>query len=136
MPEQVLVRDDDQRVDMLLQFQDAGFGDPHAALALELERLGDHADGEDAGVTGGAGHNGSSAGAGAAAHAGGDEGHVRAGEVIVDLVDRLFSRGAADLRLRAGAQPCVTATPIWIRRSALVMVSAWASVLATTNSTP
>ena len=32
----------------LLQFGDAGVGDAHAALALEVERLGDHADGEDA----------------------------------------------------------------------------------------
>ena len=47
-PEQVLVRDDDQRVDVLLQLVDAGFGDAHAALALELERLGHHADGQDA----------------------------------------------------------------------------------------
>src|SRR5688500_13221110 len=33
-------------------------------------------------------------------------------------------------------RPCVTATPIWMRRSALVIESAWASVLATTKSTP
>ena len=33
-------------------------------------------------------------------------------------------------------RPCVTATPIWIRRSALALVSDWASVFATTNSTP
>ena len=32
--EQVLVRDDDQRVDGLLQLGDAGFGDAHAALRL------------------------------------------------------------------------------------------------------
>ena len=44
------------------------------------------------------------AGAGAAAHAGGDEHHVRAGEMIADLVDHLFRRGAADLGLRAGAE--------------------------------
>src|SRR5262245_15186292 len=33
-------------------------------------------------------------------------------------------------------RPSVTATPIWMMRSALDMVSAWASVLATTKSTP
>src|SRR5215475_10245118 len=32
--------------------------------------------------------------------------------------------------------PSVTATPIWMMRSALDMVSAWASVFATTKSTP
>ena len=47
-PEQVLVRDDDQRIDDLLQLVDAGFGDAHAALAFEVERLGDDADGQDA----------------------------------------------------------------------------------------
>ena len=44
------------------------------------------------------------AGAGAAAHAGGDEHHVRAGEVIADFVDHLLGGGAADLGLRAGAE--------------------------------
>ena len=46
-----------------------------------------------------------SAGAGAAAHAGGDEHHVRAGEMIADLVDHFLGRGAADIGLRAGAEP-------------------------------
>ena len=78
---------------------------PHAALALELERLGDDADGEDAGLARRARHDRRRAGAGAAAHAGGDEGHVRAGEMVGDLVDRLLGGGAADLRLRAGAEP-------------------------------
>ena len=45
------------------------------------------------------------AGAGAAAHAGGDEHHVRAGEVVADLVDHLLGGGAPDLGLRAGAEP-------------------------------
>jgi hypothetical protein len=62
--------------------------------ALELERLGDDADGQDALLAGGAGDDRRRAGAGAAAHAGGDEHHVRAGQVIVDLVDRLLGRGA------------------------------------------
>src|SRR5262249_53915380 len=48
---QVLVRDDKQRVHHQLQLQDAGFGKAHAALALEVERLGDHANGEDAKLT-------------------------------------------------------------------------------------
>ena len=103
-PEQVLVRDDEQRVDMLLQLDDAGLGIAHAALALEMERLGDDADREDAELLGGLGDHGRGAGAGAAAHAGGDEHHMRAVQVIADLVDHLFGRGAADFRLRAGAE--------------------------------
>src|SRR5262249_4533141 len=42
---------DKQRVHHQLQLQDAGFGKAHAALALEVERLGDHAKGEDAKLT-------------------------------------------------------------------------------------
>ena len=88
----------------LLQFGDAGFGEAHAARALEVERLGDHADGEDAELARDLGDDGRGAGAGAAAHAGGDEHHVRAGEMIADLVDHLLGGGAADLGLRAGAE--------------------------------
>ena len=78
----------DQRIDDLLQLGDAGLGDAHAALAFELERLGHDADGEDAHVARGLGDDRRGAGAGAAAHAGGDEHHVRAGEMVADLVDR------------------------------------------------
>ena len=103
-PEQVLVRDDQQRVDGLLQFDDAGLGKAHAALALEVERLGDDADRQDADVRARLARHGRGAGAGAAAHAGGDEHHVRAGQVVADLVDHLLGRGAADFGLRAGAE--------------------------------
>ena len=89
----------------LVQFGDAVLGDAHPAHAFEVERLGDDADGEDAGLLGAARDHRRGAGAGAAAHAGGDEHHVRALEVIADLVDRLFGRGAPDFRLRAGAEP-------------------------------
>ena len=102
--EQVLVRDDDQRVDRLLQLGDAGLGDLHAAPALEMERLGDDADGENAHFARHPCDDRRCAGAGAAAHAGGDEHHMRAGEVIADLLDRLFGRGLADFGLRAGAE--------------------------------
>ena len=75
-----------------------------AARAFEGERLGDDADGQDALVAGGLGDDRRGAGAGAAAHAGGDEAHVRALERLDDLVERLFGRGAADLGPRAGAE--------------------------------
>ena len=77
----------------------------HAALALEVERLGDDADGEDALLLRGARDDRRGAGSGAAAHAGGDEDHVGAGKMIHDLRQRLFRGGRADLRLRAGAEP-------------------------------
>src|SRR5215213_2237507 len=47
-PEEILVRDDQEGVDDLMQFVDTLLGKAHAALALELERLGDHANREDA----------------------------------------------------------------------------------------
>ena len=81
-----------------------GLGDLHAAAALEMERLGDDADGQDAHLARGPGDDGGGAGAGAAAHAGGDEHHVRAGEVIADLLQRLLGGGLADFGLRAGAE--------------------------------
>ena len=103
-PEQVLVRDDQEGVDLLQQFRDAGFGIAHAALALELERLCDDTDGENAELARGPGDDGGSAGAGAAAHAGGDERHVGAGQLIADHFDGLFRRRAAHFGLRAGAE--------------------------------
>ena len=89
----------------LLQLGDAGLGDAHAPRALELERLGDDADGQDAELAGDARDDGGRARAGAAAHAGGDEHHVRAGDLGADLLDRLLGRGLADLGLGAGAEP-------------------------------
>jgi len=56
----------------------ASFGLGHPVAALELEGLGDHADGEDAMFLGRPGDHRRAAGAGAAAHAGSDEYHVGA----------------------------------------------------------
>jgi hypothetical protein len=81
-----------------------GVGEPHAALALEVERLGDHPDREDAQFACDARHHRRGAGSGAAAHARGDEHHVSAGQVVADLVDHLFGGGAADIGLRAGTK--------------------------------
>ena len=72
--------------------------------AFELERLGDDADSEDADFARGARDDRRRAGAGAAAHAGGDEHHVRAGEMVADFLERLFGRGASDFGFRAGAE--------------------------------
>ena len=79
-------------------------GRAHAPLAFELERLGDDADGEDAFLARGAGDDGCGTGAGAAAHASGDEGHVAAGEMRLDVGHGLFGGGRSDVRLGAGAE--------------------------------
>src|SRR5262249_18028055 len=49
-------------------------------------------------------HHGSCTGAGAAAHAGGDERHVGAGELLGDVTHRLFGGDPADVRPGAGAE--------------------------------
>ena len=69
-----------------------------------MERLGDDADGQDALLARRRGDDGRRTGAGAAAHAGGDEHHVGAVEQLQDLGQRLFGGLAADLGPRTGAQ--------------------------------
>ena len=81
-----------------------GLGDAHA-LAFEAERLGHDRDREDAHLARDLGHHRRRAGAGAAAHAGGDEAHVRPGEPLADRLALLERGRAAGLRLRAGAEP-------------------------------
>ena len=102
--EQVLVRDDQQRVDHLLQLDDAGFGKPHAALAFEVEGLGDDADCQNTELARALCNDRRSARSGAAAHAGRNEHHMGAREVIADLVDHFFCRGAPDFGLRTRAE--------------------------------
>ena len=103
--EQVLIGNDDQRIHMLLKGLDPLLGDAHATGAFELERLGDDAHGQNAQFTGGLGDHRRRAGAGAAAHARRDEGHVAAFQVLDDLIQRLLGGALADLRARSGAQP-------------------------------
>ena len=102
--EQILVRDDDQRVDMLLQLVDAAFRRLHAAIALEGEGLGHDADGQDALFTRRLGDDRGRTGAGAAAHAGGDEAHMGAFQRLFDGDDGFFRSRATDFGARTGAQ--------------------------------
>ena len=84
---------------------DALFGHPLPSRSLEDERLGHHAHGERAHLLGDLGDHRGGAGAGAAAHAGGDEHHVCPEQDVVDLLDALLSRLGADAGVPAGAQP-------------------------------
>lgn len=102
--EEVLVRNDDQRIDGLLQFLDALFGKTHAATAFEMERLGNDADRQDALVAGSLCNDRCSTGARTTTHAGSDEAHVGAVQVIDDLIDAFFSGGASDFRLGTGTE--------------------------------
>ena len=103
--EQVLVRDDDQRVDELLQLVDAGLGDAHAVAPSKWKGLVTTPTVRMPYSRATRAITGRRAGAGAAAHAGGDEHHVRAAHRFEDLVERLLGRGAADIGARPGAEP-------------------------------
>ena len=71
-----VVRDDHKGVHPILQLLNAGLGLLHSPAALEPEGLGHHAHSEDSHLLGSLGHDGRRTGAGAAAHAGGDEHHI------------------------------------------------------------
>jgi len=102
--EQVLVRNDDERIDDLLERLDPLVGLAHALGALELERLGHDADGQHTQFTRGLRDDRRGTGARAAAHAGGDEAHVRAGKVIDDFLDGFLGSRSTDCRARTGTQ--------------------------------
>jgi hypothetical protein len=102
--QQPVVRDHDERVDLLLETLHAVVGLHRPTAALEPERAGDHADRQCAGGTGHLGDHGGSAGAGAAALTRGDEHHVGALHHLVDLVVVGFSGRASDLGIAAGAE--------------------------------
>ena len=103
--EQLVVQDDDQRVDVRLELRHAGVGRLQAARAFEVERLGDDADGEDAHLARHPRDHRRRARARAAAHAGGDEEHVRAVYRLADAVHCFFRRRLAGLGLGARTQP-------------------------------
>ena len=104
-PEQVLVGDDDQRVDapcgssampdsaMRMRCWPSKWNGLVTTPTVRMPML-----------AGGLGDDRGGAGAGAAAHAGGDEHHMGAGEVVADFVDDFLGRGRADIGLRTGAQ--------------------------------
>ena len=102
--QQPVVRDDDERVDLVAQLVDADLGGVGPPAALEAERPGHHADGERAERAGDAGHDRRAAGAGAAALARGDEDHVGPLEDLLDLLGVVLGGLPADLGVGAGAE--------------------------------
>ena len=98
-PEQVLVGNNDQRVDPGLHLLDSGIGLCHPALAFEIKWLGDNANRQDAAFTCRPGNHRGSPGAGAATHAGGDEDHVAIGKLAHHRLDAFFGCRASDIRL-------------------------------------
>ena len=82
----------------------SGVRQARPVAAFEHEGLGHDADGEDAALAGRLGDDRGRAGAGAAAHAGGDEDHVGAFDVAGDFVRRFFRRRTPYFRSGARAE--------------------------------
>ena len=78
--------------------------EPHLARAFEAEGLGDHGDGERVEFLGQRSDHRGGAGPGAAAHAGGDEDHVRALQQLHNAVGILERRLTPDFGIGARAQ--------------------------------
>ena len=94
--EQVLIWDDDQRVNIGLQFFNATLGLFHAALAFKFKRLGDHPNSQNAALAGGSGNHWCGSGAGATTHAGGNKDHVAIGQFSHDFLQAFFGGGTAN----------------------------------------
>ena len=90
---------------------DAGLGLVAAALALERERPGHHADGERTELAGDGRDDGRASGAGATALARGDEHHVGAAQQLLDVVLGVLGGLAAHLGVGAGAESAGGVTP-------------------------
>ena len=97
--EQILVWNDDQRVNIGLQFFNAFVGLFHPALALKFKWLGDNANGQNAAFTRSAGNNRCGACAGAATHACGDKHHVAISQFSHHILQAFFSGQPANLGL-------------------------------------
>ena len=110
--EEVLVRNDDQRVNMLLEFGNPRVCRAHSPRTFEQEGLGDDPYRQNVHFTGRAGDNRGSACSGAAAHAGCDEAHMRTLQCAFDLLDRFFGGCTSDF----GARTCTqTLCDIWTK---------------------
>ena len=95
---QTFVLDDNQRVHNLFEGGDAALCLLHSLFALKLKRLCNDADGQDVHFLGHLRDDWGSSGAGAAAHAGGDEDHLAALDRCSNLVAALLSGFLASFR--------------------------------------
>ena len=102
--EQAIVRDDDERVDVLAQTFD-GFQSLVVPLTtFKLERHGDDAHGQNTGALGNLRDDGRRAGARTTTHTRGNEHHIRTCERLLDGRSALLRSLLTNLRVPAGAQ--------------------------------
>jgi len=102
--QELLVRNGDQGVHVLGQFQHAVVRHARALVAFHLERPRHDRHRQYAEFLGDLRHHGSRTRAGSPAHAGGDEQHVAALDELDDAVAIFHGGLTADLGVRAGAQ--------------------------------
>jgi len=116
--EQLFIEHHDQRIDVGFEFCKAVIGVLHAPATFPFERLGHHADGEDAHLLGDACDHGCGARSRAPAHAGRDEQHVGARNRIADVIHRGFGGVACLLGLAARTQAALAQLDGAVRRAA------------------
>lgn len=102
--EQILVRDNDQSIDIVLKLGQSVFRHTHPARSFEMERLGHDTDGQNPAFTAGLGDNSRSAGSGSAAHTGGNEHHVGVIQILHHIIKAFLGGGFTDFRLGPGTQ--------------------------------
>ena len=135
-PEQVLIRDDNQRVDELLQLGDAGLGGFRAPAAFKGKWLCHDTNGEHAALARHAGDHRGRTGSRAAAHASGDKHHVHAFEMMRQFVGGLFGGGTPDIWLGTGAEALRQMRAELNAAIRAAVHELLRIVLATTKSTP
>src|SRR5258705_2731638 len=101
---ETVVRDRDQRVDLVDEIRDPLLREESALRALEGEWLRDHSHGERADVLGDLGDDRSAAGPRSAAHTGGNEDHVGFLERLVELLAVVLGCLAPNTGIGAGAE--------------------------------
>ncbi|CAB4950364.1 unannotated protein [freshwater metagenome] len=109
--EQAVVRNDDERVDLLLQALHTGVGLYGTTASLEAERAGDHTDGERVHAARHLGDDRGRTGAGAATLAGGDEHHVGALDHLFDLVAMRLGSIATHVGVATGTETAREVAP-------------------------
>ena len=102
--QQLVVRDDDEGIDLVAQIVNALLGLGGPTVALKGERAGDNTNRQSAEGSSDLSDDGSSTSAGSAALTSGDENHVGTFEGLLDLVSMVLGSLASLIRVSAGSQ--------------------------------
>ena len=97
-PEQILIRDNNQRIHIGLQGLNTFICLFHSALAFKIKRFGDNANGQNTALSGGFCNDRCGPCAGAATHACGDENHIGIRQLCHDIIKAFFCCLASHFR--------------------------------------